>query len=96
MSALESKSEVAAQAIILLGKMGPAAKASVPSLIQILSTSGRGPDDQALKLFVLGALWRIDPKSKEVTSAIKEVAARDLEPAVRKLANEILEKIDAQ
>lgn len=70
-----------------LGLIGPPAKAAVPALVQALKDSG-------LKGNAIISLGKIGPAAKEATSDLKEIAASDPDPRLRKLAAEAVEKIE--
>lgn len=77
-------------AIIALGVIGPAAAPAVPSLI--LELKGQ---DKSIRGIAIGVLGKIGPSSKQAIPALKDIAANDPDPDIRKLAAEALGKIEA-
>lgn len=69
-----------------LGLIGPPAKAAVPALVQALK-------DPGLKGNAIISLGKIGPAAKEAIFDLKEIAASDPDPRLRKLAAEAVEKI---
>lgn len=79
-------SEVGFTAANLLGDLGPAAKPTIPALIEILRAPSKTQEDDGLKYFVIGALYRIDPTSKQINEAFADIAAHDPNLELRKAA----------
>lgn len=94
--ALEEEANTRVTAVVLLGKIGPTAKRALPSLLQILQEEPHTRDDLALKVVVLGSLEQIQSKSEEIISALKDIATHNPEPELRKVAEQVLEKLQTQ
>jgi hypothetical protein len=80
----------------LLGDLGPAAAAAVPTLTKLLKSQHprqAGPDNGNIRLRAAGALSQIDPKSDFAVEVLKE-CVKDPNPAVRVWAHYYLVRLD--
>lgn len=84
--------EVQAFGALALSKLGPAAKSTIPAIIESLRSMRTMKDREApsLRILFINVLLEIDPTSEQVILTIQDIAANDPEPKIREYAHQVL------